>query len=80
MISSSWSGRRYPPYAFTEQDVAMLSSVLRSKQAVANVEIMRAFFRLRRLLAGHDELAARLAEMERRYDARFRPSSTPSAG
>lgn len=70
--SRSWGGRRYPPYAFTEQGVAMLSSVLRSERAVqANIEIMRAFVRLRRLLASHEEVAARLAEMEQRYDAQF---------
>ena len=55
--SSQWGGRRYPPYAFTEQGVAMLSSVLRSQRAVqVNVEIMRAFVRLRRLLASHADL------------------------
>lgn len=60
--SRSWGGRRYPPYAFTEQGVAMLSSVLRSKRAVAvNIEIMRAFVKLRELLAGHRELAEKLA-------------------
>ena len=59
-------GRRYAPYAFTEQGVAMLSSVLRSKQAVAvNVEIMRAFVRLRQLLTTHKELADRIARLER---------------
>ena len=65
-------GRRTPPYAFTEQGVAMLSSVLRSDRAVrANIEIMRAFVRLRRLLASHEDLAVRLAEMEQRYDSQF---------
>ena len=55
--SSQWGGRRYPPYAFTEQGVAMLSSVLRSKRAVlVNVEIMRAFVRLRQMLAAHTDL------------------------
>jgi hypothetical protein len=58
--------RKYLPYAFTEQGVAMLSSVLRSPQAVrVNIEIMRAFVRLRQLLAGNAELAHRLAELER---------------
>ena len=53
-----WGGRRYPPYAFTEQGVAMLSSVLRSKRAVqANIEIMRAFVRLRGLLSSQENLA-----------------------
>ena len=66
-------GRRYPPWAFTEQGVAMLSSVLRSAQAAhVNVEIMRAFVRLRRLGASNAELATRVDELERRYDAQFR--------
>ena len=66
-------GRRYPPYAFTEQGVAMLSSVLRSQRAVlVNVEIMRTFVRLRRLLADHAELQERLDQLERKYDAKFR--------
>jgi ORF6N domain len=72
VISSGWGGRRYPPYAFTEQGVAMLSSVLRSEQAArVNVEIMRAFVRLRNLLASNNELARRLDELEQRYDAQF---------
>jgi len=58
---------RFPPYAFTEQGVAMLSSVLRSQRAVeVNIEIMRAFVRLRTLVAAHGELAAKLTELERR--------------
>ena len=70
---SGHGGRRYPPWAFTEQGVAMLSSVLRSGQAAhVNVEIMRASVRLRRLVASNAELAARLDELERRYDAQFR--------
>ncbi len=73
VISSSWGGRRHSPYAFTEQGVAMLSGVLHSKRAVqVNVEIMRAFVRLRQILASHVDLARRLAELERRYDAQFR--------
>ncbi|HDQ99487.1 MAG TPA: ORF6N domain-containing protein [candidate division WOR-3 bacterium] len=72
-ISSSWGGRRRPPYAFTEQGVAMLSSVLRSERAVqVNVEIMRAFVRLRRILAENAGLARRLDELEKRYDVQFR--------
>jgi hypothetical protein len=71
--TSSWGGRRYLPLAFTEQGVAMLSSVLHSKQAVmANVEIMRAFVRLRRMLATHSDLARKLAALEKRYDAQFK--------
>jgi hypothetical protein len=62
-------GRRHLPYAFTEHGVAMLSGVLRSRRAVqVNIEIMRAFVRLRRLLATHEDLARKLDELERRYD------------
>lgn len=73
VISRHWGGRRYPPYAFTEQGVAMLSSVLRSEQAArVNVEIMRAFVQLRALLASNRDLAIRLDELEQRYDAQFK--------
>lgn len=67
-------GRRYRPFAFTEQGgVAMLSSVLKSRRAVpVNVEIMRAFVRLRQLLATHAELALKLDALEKKYDAQFR--------
>ena len=62
-------GRRYPPYAFTEQGVAMLSSVLGSAQAIAvNIEIMRAFVRLREVIASNKELALRLDELENKAD------------
>jgi len=65
--SPAWGGARYAPMAFTEQGVAMLSSVLRSKQAVkVNIEIMRAFVRLRQMLSSHKELASKLMELERR--------------
>jgi hypothetical protein len=71
--SSDWGGRRYRPYAFTEQGVAMLSSVLRSERAVqVNIEIMRAFIRLRQMLAGHVELARKLDALEKKYDAQFK--------
>jgi len=71
--SSRWGGRRTPPCAFTEQGVAMLSSVLRSDRAVrVNIEIMRAFVRLRRILGSHADLARKLAALERKYDAQFR--------
>lgn len=64
---------RATPYAFTEQGVAMLSSVLRSPRAVkVNIEIMRAFVRLRQLLATHADLAKKLDELERKYDSQFR--------
>ena len=65
-------GRRYLPYAFTEQGVAMLSSVLNSAQAVAvNIEIIRAFVRMRALLVSHSDLGRRLDELETRYDHQF---------
>jgi hypothetical protein len=64
---------KYPPYAFTEQGVGMLSSVLQSKRAVqVNIEIMRAFVRLRELLSANAELARKLATLERKYDAQFK--------
>ena len=63
--SAPHGGRRYAPYAFTEQGVAMLSSVLRSRRAVeVNIQIMRAFVRLRQLLSVHKDLAERLAKLE----------------
>jgi hypothetical protein len=66
-------GRRSPPYAFTEQGVAMLSGVLRSQRAIrVNLEIMRAFVRLRQLLAGNAELGRRLDDLEQRYDKQFK--------
>ena len=72
-VTSSWGGRRYPPYAFTQEGVAMLSSVLRSKRAVhVNIEIMRAFVRLRRILNEHRDLAKKLEELEKKYDAQFK--------
>jgi hypothetical protein len=67
--SSGYGGRRYLPYVFTEQGVAMLSSVLRSKQAVrVNVAIMRAFVRLRETLSLHKELTRKLADLERKIE------------
>jgi hypothetical protein len=72
-VTSSWGGVRKPPYAFTEQGVAMLSSVLRSERAVlVNVEIMRAFVRMRQLLAANADLARRLEALEKKYDAQFK--------
>ena len=73
VTSSDWGGRRYPPYAFTEQGVAMLSSVLRSQSAIqVNIEIMRAFIRLRQMLASHADLARKLDALEKKYDAQFK--------
>jgi len=70
--SSQWGGRRTPPYAFTEQGVAMLSSVLRSSQAVhVNIEIMRTFVQLRAMTADHKALARRLHQLEQKYDKQF---------
>ncbi|HZN38749.1 MAG TPA: ORF6N domain-containing protein [Planctomycetota bacterium] len=67
-VISSWGGRRATVVAFTEQGVAMLSSVLRSPRAAeVNVAIMRAFVRLRRLLVDHAELAHRVAELEKKH-------------
>ena len=64
---------KFLPYVFTEQGVAMLSSVLRSKRAImVNVEIMRAFVRLRQMLASNVVLARKLAALERKYDSQFR--------
>ena len=71
--TSSWGGRRFLPHAFTEQGVAMLSSVLRSKRAIrVNVEIVRAFVRLRSILSTHRDLAEKLTRLEGKYDAQFR--------
>ena len=71
---SSWGGlRRAASYAFSEQGVAMLSSVLRSKRAIqVNIEIMRTFVRLRRMLASHAELVRKLEALEKKYDAQFK--------
>jgi hypothetical protein len=73
-VTSSWGGlRRATPYAFTEQGVAMLSSILNSPKAIrVNIEIMRTFVRLRRILASHEDLAQKLEALERRYYAQLR--------
>ena len=73
-VTSSWGGlRRASPYAFTEQGVAMLSSVLKSSRAIqVNIEIMRTFVRLREMIATHTDLVKRLDRLERKYDAKFR--------
>lgn len=66
-------GLRYPPMAFTEHGIAMLSSVLNSERAIqVNIAIMRAFSRLRHILATHTDLARKLDELEKKYDAQFR--------
>jgi hypothetical protein len=71
IVTSSWGGmRRAAPYAFTEQGVAMLSSVLNSERAIlVNVAIMRAFVKLRELIGAHKELAGKLTELERRVSS-----------
>lgn len=69
----SWGGRRTAPYAFTEQGVAMLSSVLKSDRAVqVNIEIMRAFVRLRELVGQNRDLTRRLNDLESKYDRQFK--------
>jgi len=71
--TSSWGGRRYPPYAFTEQGVAMLSSVLRSNRAIAvNIAIMRTFVKLREILATNAALRRKIESTERRYEEQFK--------
>jgi len=73
MSSSGWGGRRRPPYAFTEQGVAMLASVLNSPRAIrVNIEIMRAFVRLRRMLATHADSERKLHDLEKKYDDQFK--------
>jgi hypothetical protein len=68
IVISSWGGRRYLPFVFTEQGVATLSSVLKSNRAIqVNIAIMRAFVKLREVLATHKELALRLEELEKKF-------------
>jgi len=72
-VTSSWGGARYFPMAFTEQGVAMLSSVLRSERAIeVNIAIMRAFVQLREMLASNVDLARKLKQMEKKYDEQFK--------
>ncbi|MFC1514965.1 ORF6N domain-containing protein [Candidatus Omnitrophota bacterium] len=69
IVMSRWGGRRHLPYAFTEQGVAMLSSVLRSKRAIqANIAIMRAFVKLREIISTHKELSSKLEQLERKIE------------
>ena len=74
ILRSGWGTHsKYLPYAFTQEGVAMLSSVLKSKRAVeANIAIMRTFVRLRELMASHRDLADKINALERRYDAQFK--------
>jgi len=73
VTSKGRGGRRYLPYVFTEQGVAMLSSVLNSERAIqVNIAIMRTFVHMREMSATHKDLARRLNELEKKYDAKFR--------
>lgn len=72
-ISKDQGGRRYLPYVFTEQGVAMLSSVLRSSRALmVNVAIMRTFVKLRKMIISNKELAQKLTQLEKKYDTQFK--------
>ena len=71
-VTSSWGESRYVPMAFTEQGVAMLSSVLKSDRAVhVNIQIMRAFIKMRQMFISHDDLKQKIIAMERKYDKQF---------
>ncbi len=71
--TSSWGGTRYLPYVFTEQGVAMLSSVLKSKSAVqVNIQIMRVFTKLREVMATHKDLARKIEDLERKFQEKFK--------
>ncbi len=73
IVTSRWGGRRYAPYVFTEQGVAMLSTVLNSDRAIeVNIQIMRTFVKLREMIVSHKDLARRLDELEKKYDTQFR--------
>ncbi len=73
IVISSWGGLRKPPHAFTEQGIAMLSSVLRSKRAVqVNIAIMRTFVQMREMASSSKELTLKLDALEKKYDAQFR--------
>jgi hypothetical protein len=73
IVTSSWGGTRKPPSAFTEQGVAMLSSVLNSERAIqVNIQIMRAFTKLRQMISSHDDLRKKIEAMEKKYDEQFR--------
>lgn len=72
IATSSWGGSRYSPMAFTEQGVAMLSTVLNSKRAIqVNIQIMRAFTQLRQMLLTHKDLKKKIESMEKKYDQQF---------
>lgn len=72
IVTSSYGGRRFQVFAFTELGIAMLSSVLRSDRAVhINIQIMRTFTKLRKLLSSHEELKDKLLKLEKKYDGQF---------
>ena len=72
IVTSSWGGARYSPMAFTEQGVAMLSTVLKSDRAIqVNIQIMRAFTQLRQMLSTHKDLKRKIESMEKKYDQQF---------
>ena len=72
-VTSSWGGPRYVPMVFTEQGVAMLSSVLNSERAIqVNIQIMRAFTQLRKMISTHKDLKRKIEAMEKKYDEQFR--------
>ena len=71
--TSRWGGTRYSPFAFTEQGVAMLSSVINSERAIqVNIQIMRTFTQLRNMLSTHEDLKHKIEAMEEKYDEQFR--------
>ena len=73
IATSSWGGRRTSPYAFTEQGIAMLSSILQSSRAIeVNIAIMRTFVQLRSILVSNEELHNMLKTLERKYDKQFK--------
>jgi hypothetical protein len=71
--TSSWGGRRYLPFAFTEHGAIMAANVLNSPRAIqASVQVVRAFVRLRQILASHVDLARKLEQLEKKYDKQFK--------
>lgn len=73
IVTSSWGGARKPPYAITEQGIAMLSGLLNSATAIqVNIEIMRTFVSLRRITISNKEFAEKLVQMELKYDHQFK--------
>ena len=73
IVTSSWGGTRYTPMAFTEQGVAMLSSILNSDRAIhVNIQIIRTFIQLRKMFSSHEELERKIKDMEKKYDEQFK--------